>query len=44
VVRGVPVGMAEVMDAVAAELTKQGKPLRKTDFGEHYPRAERSWP
>jgi hypothetical protein len=29
-------GMPEVMRAVAAELVKQGKPLRKTDFGAYY--------
>jgi SpoVK/Ycf46/Vps4 family AAA+-type ATPase len=44
VVRGGEVGMHEVMTAIAAELTKQGKPLRRADFGEHYPRADRSWP
>ncbi len=33
---GGPVGMAELVQAIGAELLKQGKPLRKADFGEHY--------
>jgi len=35
-VAGGPIGMAEIMQAIGTELAKQGKPLRKADFGPHY--------
>jgi SpoVK/Ycf46/Vps4 family AAA+-type ATPase len=31
-----PITMPHLMQAIAGELTKQGKPLRKADFGNHY--------
>ncbi|MEM9370785.1 MAG: ATP-binding protein, partial [Pseudomonadota bacterium] len=30
------ISMADLMRAVGSELIKQGKPLRKADFGSHY--------
>jgi ATPase family associated with various cellular activities (AAA) len=36
VAAGCPVGMAQLAQAIGAELIKQGKPLRKSDFGAHY--------
>ena len=35
------VGMGELMQAVGAELVKQGRPLRRDDFGAHYPAIRR---
>ena len=35
---GGDIGMAELMQAIGTELSKQGKPLRKSDFGSHYAR------
>lgn len=37
--RGSAVGMELILQAVAAELLKQGKVLKKADFGSHYVRA-----
>lgn len=43
-VSGCAIGLAELMQAIGTELVKQGKPLRKADFGEHYVRLGGSWP
>nr|WP_298248518.1 ATP-binding protein [uncultured Halomonas sp.] len=37
--RGGEIGMDELMQAVATELLKQGKVLKKSDFGDHYGKA-----